>query len=98
MLLEVLVQEHYFRLSNFFVVADGVVGLDEHKKTNRYNCLFPRNPNLLSSLALSYYNVVDLQIHRMHFGAVHKIWQCLPVEKIYLPVLVNRSTGSCSLF
>ena len=32
-LLEVLVQEHYFRLSNFFVVADGVVGLDDHKKT-----------------------------------------------------------------
>ena len=31
-LLEVLVQEQYFRLSNFFVVGDGVVGLDEHKK------------------------------------------------------------------
>ena len=32
-LLEVLVREQYFGLSNFFVVGDGVVGLAEHKKT-----------------------------------------------------------------
>ena len=33
MLLEVLVQEQDFGLSNFLVVGDSVVGLDELKKT-----------------------------------------------------------------
>ena len=51
-------QEQDLGLSNFLVVGDGVVALDELKK-NRFNCLLPRKRNLLSSLALSYYNVEE---------------------------------------
>ena len=51
-------QEQDLGLSNFLVIRDGVVALDELKK-NWFNCLVSRKRNLFSTLALRYYNVEE---------------------------------------